>query len=128
MYLSNKSILLLQQNFFSAKFLSFLKLREKILGWQGPKTFYDLRSWLEKCLDIVRATLTRVTRLGEFLPNGRLFILRRYFEHYWSTAHFWLLFSRLSLCINFDKMWVGLHFGRFFSKTRLVALTLTLFY
>jgi hypothetical protein len=29
---------------FSAKFLSFLKLREKILGWQGPKTFYDLRS------------------------------------------------------------------------------------
>jgi hypothetical protein len=32
--------------------------------------------------------------------------------------------SPISLSINFDKGWVGLHFGRFFSLTRLAALFL----
>jgi hypothetical protein len=30
------------------------------------------------------------------------------------ARHFWLLGKKL--CINFDKNWIGPHFGRFFSK------------
>jgi hypothetical protein len=33
-----------------------------------------------------------------------------------------LNWEQKKLFINFDKMWIGLHFVRFFSQTRLVAL------
>jgi hypothetical protein len=38
--------------------------------------------------------------------------------------HKWLgyFFPRSHLCINFYKKWIGLHFGRFFSRAHLVTL------
>jgi hypothetical protein len=38
------------------------------------------------------------------------------------SPHFLLLFTRIKICNNFDKECIGLHLGRFFSQTRLVAL------
>jgi hypothetical protein len=56
----------------------------------------------------------RVNRLGEFSPTGQLFTLGGFFENYKKSKNFGLLLPRL--CINLDKNWVGLHFGRFFDK------------
>jgi hypothetical protein len=61
----------------------------------------------------------RVTRLGEFSPNGRLFTLGSFFNNYINSPQFWATFSNVYqdyICINFDKNWVGLHFGSFFQK------------
>jgi hypothetical protein len=32
------------------------------------------------------------------------------------------IFHGKKVCINFEQKWAGLHFGRFFSQTHLVAL------
>jgi hypothetical protein len=56
----------------------------------------------------------RVTRLGEFSPIRRLFTLGSFLKKYKRKLIFGLLNTAEKLCINFDKKWVGLHFGRFF--------------
>jgi hypothetical protein len=41
----------------------------------------------------------------------------QFFENYIKSPNFWATFSHRNsyLCLNFDKKWVGLHFGRFFN-------------
>jgi hypothetical protein len=47
----------------------------------------------------------RVTRWGEFSTIGRLFTLgAAFYENYRSSPKIWLLFPRIRLCINFDKI------------------------
>jgi hypothetical protein len=58
----------------------------------------------------------RVTRLGQFLPIGWLFTLGSVLKLTKVAKFLGLLFPRYQLCINFDKKWVGLHFGRLFHK------------
>jgi hypothetical protein len=66
---------------------------------------------------IVDCQHRRMTRLGEFSPDGWLFNLLSFFENYWSSPHFLAIFPQLRLCINFGKKGLGyLHFGRFFNK------------
>jgi hypothetical protein len=48
-----------------------------------------------------------VTRFGDFSPLG-VFSLQKL------TKLLGYFFLRNNLCINFDKKWVGQHFGRFF--------------
>jgi hypothetical protein len=50
--------------------------------------------------------ISRVTKLGEFKPNGRLFSLVSFLRTK-VAQHFWP-------CVNFDKNWIGPNFGRFF--------------
>jgi hypothetical protein len=56
---------------------------------------------------------SRVTRMGEFSPIGR-FLSLEFFSKLSEVAYI-IGYSFLwkKLCINFDKKWVGLHFGRF---------------
>jgi hypothetical protein len=61
--------------------------------------------------------IIRVTRLGEFLPNGRLFALGSFFENHKVAQFFMLLFPKYVLCNNLDKNWFRLHFGRFFTNS-----------
>jgi hypothetical protein len=85
---------------------------------------YIHRSWLQtfpfvfinlpRLLVMLPSTyegMSRVTRTGEFSPNGWLFALgscmkTREVDHIF--GHFIQL---LGLCIDFDKLWFGLHFG-----------------
>jgi hypothetical protein len=60
---------------------------------------------------------SRVTRLGEFSPLGRLFILGSYFENLKKYRCIGLLLA--SLCLNFDKN--GYQLGDFL-KAHLVTL------
>jgi hypothetical protein len=58
---------------------------------------------------------SRVTRLGDFLPIGYVFTLGYFI--YLSCRILGYFLTRLRfVCTNFDKKWVGLHFGRFFHK------------
>jgi hypothetical protein len=66
--------------------------------------------------------LFRVTRLANFWPIARLFMFsflftlgsffskltEIYYGYFFQTLHF--------ACINFDKIWIGLHFGQMFHK------------
>jgi hypothetical protein len=55
-----------------------------------------------------------------FSPNGWLLTLGNYFENYGNSPYFWgYFFPVLSLCINFDKKCLWLHFGQLFQETRL---------
>jgi hypothetical protein len=65
-----------------------------------------------------------VTSLGEFSPIGRLFTLGSGFKITEVVQIFRLLFFNGTsyVCIHCDKKMVGLHFGRLFQKTHLVAL------
>jgi hypothetical protein len=58
---------------------------------------------------------SRVTKLGESLPNGRLFTFGIFLFPKVDRI-FVLLFTTYRLSINFGKEWVGPHFGRFFHK------------
>jgi hypothetical protein len=50
--------------------------------------------------------LSRVTRLADFSSIGQLF------ENYRSSPYFWATFFHgKSYAFDFDKKWVGLHFG-----------------
>jgi hypothetical protein len=55
----------------------------------------------------------RVTRLGDFSHNGRLFTLGSFFFKIKVVAQ---IFSKFRTCINFDQKCFGLHFGSFFQK------------
>jgi hypothetical protein len=62
--------------------------------------------------------MARVTKLGEFSHNGRLFTLVNFLKIA-EVAHIFVPTFLCPLheykgCINFDKKWFGLHFGRFF--------------
>jgi hypothetical protein len=62
--------------------------------------------------------------LGAFLPTyWAIVYFGQYFENYRSSpifTHF--LQGKSYVLIKFDKKWVGLYFGRFFSQTHLVTL------
>jgi hypothetical protein len=60
--------------------------------------------------------MNRVTRLGEFSPSGELSTLCSFMKIAESIPNFWATFSTVKICINFDKIWAGLPFGRFFHK------------
>jgi hypothetical protein len=60
-----------------------------------------------------KSAIQRVTRLGEFSPNGRLFL---------EVAQILGFFLQIRLYINWDKKWLWLNFGRFFSQIHLVTL------
>jgi hypothetical protein len=47
--------------------------------------------------------VVRVARLGEFSPNGWLFIFGSFFLNCRSSPHFGPFFPRWRLCISFDK-------------------------
>jgi hypothetical protein len=66
--------------------------------------------------------VARVTRFGEFSPDGRFVDLDNQKKIAEEPAFLDYLIQRLSLCIYFDKKWVGLHFGRIFLQTHLVTL------
>jgi hypothetical protein len=53
----------------------------------------------------------RVSRFGEFSPNGRYFALGKLMK-----------ITSLDYALILTKIWVGQHFGRFFSQTHLVTL------
>jgi hypothetical protein len=56
---------------------------------------------------------------GEPRPIGKLFFLCSFFNITKVAQKSGLLFSTekpMYICVNFDKQWVGLHFGRFFHK------------
>jgi hypothetical protein len=57
-----------------------------------------------------------VARLGEFSPNGKPFTVASLLKIAESAHILILLFHKHASCINFDKKWIGLHFGRFFHK------------
>jgi hypothetical protein len=52
---------------------------------------------------------------------GRLFSLGRFLKIK-KKSFLGNYFPLLMLCIEFDKKWLGLHFGRFFSQTHPVTL------
>jgi hypothetical protein len=56
----------------------------------------------------------RVTRLGDFSPKGDCLLWADFFKIKEVAHIFGATFS--DTCINFDKEWVGRHFGRFFHK------------
>jgi hypothetical protein len=60
----------------------------------------------------------RVARLGEFSPNGLLFSLGSGLKTTEEAHISGLLFSHCTSYVrkNFDKKWIGLHFGRLFHK------------
>jgi hypothetical protein len=60
--------------------------------------------------------VSRVTRLGVFLPFGRLFTLWIFVKKYWSRAIALSYFLHQKGWGLILKKWVGLHFGRFFNK------------
>jgi hypothetical protein len=66
----------------------------------------------------------RVTRLGEFSPIGRLLNWAFFNMYNIFVSHFGLLFSQKNSCepSSFDKIRVGLHFGRLFSEKHPVTL------
>jgi hypothetical protein len=74
-----------------------------------------------------RLLIHRVTRLGEFSPNGQLLTLGSSLKLCTkSSPHFRATSTRVYIvyiCINFDKNWVGL-FWAIYSQTRLVTLLL----
>jgi hypothetical protein len=57
---------------------------------------------------------TRVTRLGEFSPIGRLFTLGSVMKITEVAKHFGLLIKTETVMYSFDKKWVGQHFGLLF--------------
>jgi hypothetical protein len=59
----------------------------------------------------------RVTRLGEFSPIGWMFTLGYFFSKIaqWTQKFFSIVKCRY-ICMNQDKNWVCLHFGRFCHK------------
>jgi hypothetical protein len=59
-----------------------------------------------------RSVKGRVTRLGEFSPNGQLFTLGSYMKITEASHIFGLPW--LSLNIKLARKWFGLQFGRFF--------------
>jgi hypothetical protein len=70
----------------------------------GPKRFRQ--KW----------NITRVTRLGEFSPIGRLFSFASILKITEVAQVLGLLFSKVPVSINLDKKLDGLHFGRLFQK------------
>jgi hypothetical protein len=63
----------------------------------------------------------RVTGLAEFSPNGRVFTLGIFLKITEVALIFVQLFPNHRLCITFDKKWVGLNFGQYFSQTHPVT-------
>jgi hypothetical protein len=53
----------------------------------------------------------RVTRLGEFSPNGRLFSLGCYMKITEASHIYWLLYSMVKLKHKLKQKYVGQHFG-----------------
>jgi hypothetical protein len=64
---------------------------------------------------------TRVARLGEFSPIGRLLTLGSFLKIKEAEKCFGLLSSKLKIRVNFDKEWIGQHLG-IFLQTHLVTL------
>jgi hypothetical protein len=50
----------------------------------------------------------QIGRISQLFTLGSFFKLLKYVVH--NVGYF---FTRLRFCINFDKKWIGLHFGRF---------------
>jgi hypothetical protein len=72
--------------------------------------FYDLLSFL--------SLLNRVTRLGEFSPNGWLFTLASFFENLLKHPTFLgYLFPRQGFCVDSDKNGLGYILGDFFTNS-----------
>jgi hypothetical protein len=62
--------------------------------------------------------MSRVTRFGEFLHNGWLFLEGSVFENWRNNPVFLCHFvPLLKPCFNFDKIWVVPRFGRFNLQT-----------
>jgi hypothetical protein len=79
--------------------------------------------------NLVDQGMSTPARQGD--QKGRIFanvlgvcLLRTVFENYRSSLNFGLSFICDNTCmyINIDKVWVGQHFGRFFSQTHLATL------
>jgi hypothetical protein len=68
--------------------------------------------------------VARVTRLGEFSPNGRSFTLGSFNKDYRSSPNVWASYflSIYVLCIDFDKKIGWATFRTIFSQTYLVTL------
>jgi hypothetical protein len=85
--------------------------------FKGERFFSVDRSTLEhggllQALQPSAGSANRVTRLGEFQP---IWMKVRWKSQKYPT-YLGYFFPWLRLCINFDKKWVVLHFGRYFHK------------
>jgi hypothetical protein len=61
-------------------------------------------------------------QIGRIFAYWAVVYVGQFSENYRSSVNSYTTFSRYTLCINFGKKWVGLHFGRFFSQTHLVTV------
>jgi hypothetical protein len=73
-----------------------------------------------------RHDLIRLTKLGEFSPFGLLLAFRTFSKITKVAKFLGNFFPLWQCCINLNKIWVMLNFGRFFSQTHLVTLDLIL--
>jgi hypothetical protein len=71
--------------------------------------------------EYVCPSLIRVTRLGEFSPNGWLFTLVRFYC-YIRSPHFWPYFSTVKVMQYFWQKRAVLRLGHLLPKTHLVTL------
>jgi hypothetical protein len=55
--------------------------------------------------------------MGRIFAEWAIVNYGHFFKNYRSSPNLWAtLFQKYKLLINFDKIWVGLYFGRFFHK------------
>jgi hypothetical protein len=69
-------------------------------------------------------TASQGDQIGRIFTYGVTFYFELFCENYRSGQVFWLLFSTVKVIYSFwQKKLVGLHFGRFYSKTHLRTLS-----
>jgi hypothetical protein len=78
--------------------------------------------WLVAQWSFMFGIRIRVTRLGEFSPNGWLFNTGSYLKITEVIYIFGLLYTMVKFRDKFGEKRIGLHFGWFFSQTNLVTL------
>jgi hypothetical protein len=61
-------------------------------------------------------------QIGRIFASWVTVFFRQFFKHYWSSQKMIYFFPHTKLLIHLDKKSFELHFGRFFSWTRLVTL------
>jgi hypothetical protein len=89
-----------------------------LVRWLGFLSGKILRFFLSKKLKCVRGE-SSVTRLGQFLPLGRLFILKRFYYRSSPKCGASFLTDKF-VHLFWQKRWIGSQFGRFFSQYHLV--------
>jgi hypothetical protein len=61
-------------------------------------------------------------QIGRIFACWAIIFLVQFFKNYRSNPNFWAAILSGKKCINYNKIWGGLQFKRFFQKTILVIL------